>query len=148
MDTKGKLTKGHRMVVSEAGQFVTSLVSRPSSSTGVTMLLVNAGNNCLLLYKITDMLGSLSLYRKFPVIHSKLSIRSTFAPLMAFRSGDCVVSASEDGGVYFFDASRSSKSCINKLEAHSSAVLAVAFNYNESYLATSDQSGLLIVWKR
>ena len=112
------------------------------------MLLVNVADNSLLLYKVRDALGSLTLYKKFSVIHSKLNVRSTFAPLMSFRSGDCVVSASEDGAVYFFDVSRASKSCINRLEAHSEPALAVAFNYNESYLATSDHSGLVIVWKR
>ena len=144
----GKLTKGHRTIVSESGVAVTSVNSRPSPATGLTMLLVNVADNSLLLYKVKDALGALILYKKFSVIHSKLNVRSTFAPLMSFRSGDCVVSASEDGAVYFFDVSRASKSCINRLEAHSEPALAVAFNYNESYLATSDTSGLVIVWKR
>ena len=102
----------------------------------------------LLLYTVTDSLGSLHLYRVFPVVHSDLALRSTFAPLMSARSGDCVVSASEDGAVYFFDVSKSSRACINKLQAHSSAAMAVAFNYSETFLATSDKSGLVIVWKR
>jgi len=148
VDRAGKLRKAHRIVVSESEAGVTSLVSRPSPSTGVTMLLVNAGNNYLLLYKVTDNLGALALHRKFPVVHSKLGVRSTFAPLMSYRSGECVVSASEDGGVFFFDVARTVSKCINKLQAHSCAALAVAFNFNESYLATSDESGLVIVWKR
>ena len=148
VEAGGKVTKGHRTIVSESGASVTSLNSRPSPATGLTMLLVNAANNSLLLYKVKDALGALSLYKKFSVIHSKLNVRSTFAPLMSYRSGDCVVSASEDGAVYFFDVSRASRSCINRLEAHSEPALAVAFNYNESYLATSDTSGLVIVWKR
>ena len=148
VETGGRLTKGHRTLVSDSGAAVTSVTSRPSPSLGHNMVLVNAVDNCLFLYKVTDALGCLSLYKKFSVVHSKLNIRSTFAPLMSYRSGDCVVSASEDGAVYFFDVSRASKSCINKLEAHSVPALAVAFNYNESYLATSDQSGLVIVWKR
>ena len=148
VEAGGKLTKGHRTIVCEAGAAVTSVSCRPSPATGATMLLVNAADNSLLLYKVRDALGALSLYKKFSVIHSKLNVRSTFAPLMSYRSGDCVVSASEDGAVYFFDVSRASKSCINRLEAHSEPALAVAFNYNESYLATSDLSGLVIVWKR
>ena len=79
------MRKAHRIVVSESEAGVTSLVSRPSPSTGVTMLLVNAGNNYLLLYKVTDNLGALALHRKFPVVHSKLGVRSTFAPLMSYR---------------------------------------------------------------
>ena len=119
VEAGGKVTKGHRTIVSESGASVTSLNSRPSPATGLTMLLVNAANNSLLLYKVKDALGALSLYKKFSVIHSKLNVRSTFAPLMSYRSGDCVVSASEDGAVYFFDVSRASRSCINRLEAHS-----------------------------
>ena len=149
VETSGKLTKCHRMVTQGAshGGVVTSLVSRPSCS-GQTMLLANVGHNTLLLYTVTDNLGSLSLHSQYSVVHSSLPVRSTFAPLLSFRSGECVVSASEDGGVYFFDIARQSRSCINKLQAHSCPALAVAFNSNESYLATSDQSGLVIVWKR
>ena len=146
----GRLAKGHRMVVAEAGERrVTSLSCRPASGPGLPgMLLVSAGNNSLQLFSITDELGALSPLRSFPVVHTSLGLRSTFAPILSFRSGDCAVSASEDGAVYFFDLSRSSRACINKLEAHSCPALAVAFNYNESFLATSDTSGLVIVWKR
>ena len=141
----GKLSKGHRHLVAE-GRKVTSIVTRPTNTN--TNILVNVGNNSLLLYTVTDSLGSLSLYRTFSVVHSELNLRSSFAPLMSYRSGECVVSGSEDGGVYFFDVSRTNKSCINKLQAHSAPALAVAFNYNETFLATSDNSGLVIVWKR
>ena len=141
----GRLSKGHRHQVAE-GCRVTSIVSRPAINN--TRILINVSNNSLLLYTVTDSLGSLSLYRQFSVVHTDLNIRSSFAPLMSFRSGECVVSASQDGGVYFFDVSRSSKSCINKLQAHSFPALAVAFNYDETFLATSDNSGLVIVWKR
>ena len=149
----GRLAKGHRTVVipgagSRQGR-VTCLSSRPAPAPGQhALLLVSAGSNALQLYSVTDTLGALSLIRTFPVLHSNLCLRSAFAPLMSARSGDCVVSASEDGAVYFFDLSRSSKACINKLEAHSCPALAVAFNYDESFLATSDTSGLVIVWKR
>ena len=98
--------------------------------------------------RVTDQLGSLRLHRRFPVVHFNLGVRSTFAPLMSSRSGDCVVSAAEDGAVYFFDVSKTERACINKLQAHSCPALAVAFNYSENFLATSDSSGLVIVWKR
>ena len=145
-----RLSKGHRIVVAEGGaKKVTCLSSRPPPATGQHgLLLVSAGSDTLLLFNITDQLGALTLVRKFPVVHSNLGLRSAFAPIMSFRSGDCVVSASEDGAVYFFDLSRSSSTSVNKLEAHSCPALAVAFNFDESLLATSDTSGLVIVWKR
>jgi WD40 repeat protein len=149
-EAQGRLAKGHRMTVAEGGaRRVTSLACRAAPAPGQAgLLLVSAGEHTLQLYSVTDLLGALSLVRKFPLVHSDLGLRSAFAPIMSFRSGDCVVSASEDGAVYFFDLSRSSKTCINKLEAHSCPALAVAFNCDESFLATSDTSGLVIVWKR
>ena len=146
----GRLAKGHRIVVAEGGaRRVTCLSSRPPPAAGQQgLLLVSAGSDALLLFNITDQLGALSLVRKFPVVHSNLGLRSAFAPIMSFRSGDCVVSASEDGAVHFFDLSRSSSTSVNKLEAHSCPALAVAFNFDESLLASSDTSGLVIVWKR
>lgn len=50
--------------------------------------------------------------------------------------------------MYFFDIEREVKPCVNKLQGHSSPVLGVSFNYDESLLATSDSQGLVIVWKR
>jgi len=147
----GRLAKGHRMVVVEGGgaQKVTCISSRPPSTSGQHgLLLVNVGSDSLLLFNITDQLGALSIQRKFPLVHSSLNLRSAFAPIMSFRTGDCVVSASEDGAVYFFDLSRCSSTSVNKLEAHSCPAVAVAFNFDESFLATSDSSGLVIVWKR
>ncbi|XP_023325509.1 WD repeat-containing protein 13 [Eurytemora carolleeae] len=157
---QGKLLKGHRHRIiddgiSEPGESadrstgrITCLSSRRSQSTGRTMLLVNQSTNLLLIYQVQDNMGSLQIYRKYNTNHSNLNIRSVFCPLIAGRTGDCVVSASEDGAVYFFQLNKQDRACINKLQAHSCPVLAVSFNSDESFLATSDQSGLIIVWKR
>lgn len=67
---------------------------------------------------------------------------------MSFRQGACVVSGSEDCCVYFFDVQREQKPCINKLQGHAAPVLDVAFNYDESLLASCDASGIVIIWKR
>ena len=48
----------------------------------------------------------------------------------------CVVSGSEDGSVYFFDVE--SGAVVNKLQGHSSPVLAVCWTYDESMLASAD----------
>jgi len=58
------------------------------------------------------------------------------------------VTGSEDSCVYFLDIERDEKPCVNKLQGHACPVLGVSFNYDESLLATSDQQGLVIVWKR
>ena len=51
--------------------------------------------------------------------------------------GACVVSGSEDGDVYLFDTESGNK--VNTLQGHSCPVLGVAWNYDESALATCDQ---------
>ena len=58
------------------------------------------------------------------------------------------VSGSEDMCVYFFDVTKESKSCVNKLLGHSAPVLDVCFNCDESLLASCDAQGLVIIWKR
>jgi len=130
------------------GGKITSLSCRRSQTTGKTMLLANLSQDLVLVYHVMDALGSLNIYRTFTVSHTNMAVRSVFSPLVSGVSGDCVVSASQDGAVYFFRVNKPDRAGINKLQAHSCSVLAVCFNSDESYLATSDQSGLIIVWKR
>ena len=60
-----------------------------------------------------------------------------------------VVSGSEDMCVYLFDVERSAeRACINTLAGHSAAVLDVSFAHDESLLASADEQGMVIVWKR
>lgn len=73
---------------------------------------------------------------------------------LAFQYLTCViftVTGSEDSCVYIFDIEcdkENSKAVINKLQGHSSSVLGVSFNYDESLLSTSDQQGIVIIWTR
>lgn len=161
VNLQGRLLKGHRHRVLEgtsaagvdraenaAAGKITCLSSRPHQGSGRTMLLVNVSQNSLLVYLVTDKMGSLNLYRRYSVKHATLNLRSVFSPLVSAGQGDCVVSASEDGSVHFFQLTKQDRACINKLQAHSCPALAVCFNSDETFLATSDQSGLIIVWKR
>ncbi|KAJ8919653.1 hypothetical protein NQ315_006180 [Exocentrus adspersus] len=113
------------------------------------LLLVNATDNSMYLLSVTDCEGSLQLKRKFQNRHQKHIVRSTFCPIMSFRQGACVVTGSEDGSVYFVDIEKAgNRSVVNTLQGHSSSVLSISFNYDESFLATSDLQGLVIIWKR
>ena len=58
------------------------------------------------------------------------------------------VTGSEDGCVFFFDVERNTKAIVNKLQGHGGPVLDVSFNCDESLLASSDASGMVIVWRR
>ena len=128
-------------------------------------LLANAGPNNLLLFRIlTKPLGALQLRRSislapdspppplspaFPSAALDLPVRSNFCPLMSFSEGACVISGSLDCGVNFFDVARDTpRPCVNRLLGHAAPTLDVAFNFDESLLASCDAAGLVIVWKR
>ncbi|XP_008569668.1 PREDICTED: WD repeat-containing protein 13 isoform X2 [Galeopterus variegatus] len=106
---------------------------------------------CLILsqpVRVVDNEGTLQLKRSFPIEQSSHPVRSIFCPLMSFRQGACVVTGSEDMCVHFFDVERAAKAAVNKLQGHSAPVLDVSFNCDESLLASSDASGMVIVWRR
>lgn len=112
-------------------------------------LLVSAADDSLYLFRITDREGNLSLKKRFEVLHGGHSVKSTFCPIMSFRRGVCVVSGSADSCVYFLDIEgHAQHPVVNKLQGHASPVLGVSFSYDESLLATSDVSGLVIIWRR
>ncbi|XP_076454343.1 WD repeat-containing protein 13-like [Babylonia areolata] len=145
----GKLTKTHRITVSE-GRPITSISARAwvSREARDPSLLVNCCLNSLCLFRIMSNDGALQLKRVFPVKQKTAFIKSSFCPLMSFRQGACVISGSEDMCVYFFDVTKESKSCVNKLLGHSAPVLDVCFNCDESLLASCDAQGMVIIWKR
>ncbi|XP_072932230.1 WD repeat-containing protein 13-like [Epargyreus clarus] len=112
-------------------------------------LLVSAADDALYLFRIADREGSLVLKKRFEVSHRQYAVKSTFCPLMSFRRGVCVVSGSEDACVYFLDIEgHADQPVVNKLQGHAHPVLGVSFSYDESLLASSDASGLVIIWRR
>ncbi|XP_050299427.1 WD repeat-containing protein 13-like isoform X2 [Anthonomus grandis grandis] len=149
-ELNGGLLKARKITI-DPHCFVTSLCYRTwiSREARNPLLLVNASNNSMCLFSIADSMGGLQLKRKFQNRHKSHVIRSTFCPIMSFRQGACVVTGSEDGSVYFVDVEKiGNKAVVNTLQGHSSAVLSISFNYDESLLATSDMEGLVILWKR
>jgi len=118
-------------------------------------MLINCAPNDLLLFEVNREMRLVLKYR-FHVKHQNksLSIRSSFGPLTSNKEGIYVVSGSEDCDVYFYadynfmKGTKSNEQFTNKLQGHSSPVLDVCFNYDESLLATSDTSGNVIVWRK
>uniref|UniRef100_A0A2N9IZE4 Anaphase-promoting complex subunit 4 WD40 domain-containing protein n=1 Tax=Fagus sylvatica TaxID=28930 RepID=A0A2N9IZE4_FAGSY len=70
-----------------------------------------------------------------PRIHS---IRAAFCPLLSLEKGEYIVSGSEDSNVYFYDFTRPTHTCVNKLQGHRFPVIGVAWNHGENLLASSD----------
>lgn len=149
-ELNGGLCKMKKITV-EPHCYITNLSYRAwiSREARDPLLLVNATNNSMCLFSVIDSEGGLSIKRKFQNRHRRHMVRSTFCPIMSFRQGACVVTGSEDGSVYFVDVEKiGSKSVMNTLQGHSSTVLSISFNYDESLLATSDLEGLVIIWTR
>lgn len=141
----GSLSKLRRCCVRGA---VTSLAWSPWLARHPA-LLVNATDNTLYLFRVSDREGSLILKKKFDNLHTMHSVKSTFCPIMSFRRGVCVVTGSEDSCVHFLDIEgHEEHPVLNKLQGHAYPVLGVTFSYDESLLATSDLSGLVIIWRR
>ncbi|ESO10695.1 hypothetical protein HELRODRAFT_72444, partial [Helobdella robusta] len=145
----GRLIRAKKLHISD-GHSVTSICSRSwlSRECRDPSLLVNCSNNMLSLLRLVYNEGGLQIRRRLPIRQRTHNIRSTFCPIMSFRTGICVVSGSEDSTIYFFDVTKESKYCINTLQGHSGPVLDVSFAHDESLLASSDSTGVVIVWKR
>ncbi|XP_038211980.1 WD repeat-containing protein 13-like [Zerene cesonia] len=143
--TGGSLSKLRRCVV---GGAVSSLSWSPWLARHPA-LLVSAADDSLYLFRISDREGNLSLKKRYDISHRSYGVRSTFCPIMSFRRGVCIVSGSEDACVYFLDIEgHVEHPVVNKLQGHASPVLGVSFSYDESLLASSDASGLVIIWRR
>jgi len=93
--------------------------------------------------------GELVLKCTLSVPASKQQVRARFCPLLATRPSPCIVAGGEDGCVYIFDIGRRGRAAlINKLQGHATAVHDVSWSYDESLLASCDDSGVVLIWKR
>lgn len=78
------------------------------------------------------------------------AVRSCFCPLPpSSRDGACVVSGSDAHAVLLYDVTRPAKTAlVNSLQGHTAPVLDVSWAYDETLLASSDASGVVILWRR
>jgi WD repeat-containing protein 13 len=150
-----KLTKT-RKIIQNAGYSITSISYRNWQNNSPT-LLINAMPNYLLLYRIIinntnpTINGTLKLRKRICIQQANTQIRSSYCPLLTKKNINknvCFVcSGSEDGCVYFYDMENDENPLLNKLQGHSSTVKDVAFNYDQSFLASGDVNGSIIIWK-
>jgi hypothetical protein len=156
-----KLNKTRR-IVSNNGYSITSISIRNMALTTAkheqgfngSVLLVNAMPNYLLTYRLVDNkdVNSLRLRKRVAIKQEEHALRSTFCPIANFKktksSQACLVcSGSEDFGVYIYDMENDDKSLITRLQGHRAVVKDVAFNYDQSLLASGDTNGTVIIWK-
>jgi WD repeat-containing protein 13 len=142
-----KLSKARRLA-SQPGYALTSLAHR-HLNVREACLLVNAMPNHLLLYKISnDEPRTAQLVKKVSIKQANSHLRSIFC----VKSGNSetggrilACSGSEDATVYVHDMN--SQSVVRRMQGHGSPVLDVSFNYDQSLLASADQTGSVIVWQ-
>lgn len=120
-------------------------------------ILVNNGINELMIFRID---AEMKLRLKYTLVirhqNKSLFIKSTFCPLASSSDNARLVSGSEDGQVYvysnldFFNTEdkRPDSAKLTKLQGHSSPILDVCFSNDESFLASSDSDGVVIIWKK
>ncbi|GBG75476.1 hypothetical protein CBR_g20107 [Chara braunii] len=115
---------------------------------GNPVLLVATMDGNLRFYSVLlELEGYLSLQcsiQLHPRIHR---IRAAFCPILSLERGELIVTGNEDSCINFYDFTRQSRPCVNKVQGHRAPVIDCAWNHGETMLATSDSGGLVIIWK-
>jgi len=124
----------------------------------VPALLVNAVDSTVRMFRIYPELEddkALVPWAVCPIVNKSFTVRSSFSPLLASRSDACFASGSEDGTVYIYNypvepptTGLAKSRNVNILQGHHHPVLDVAWNNDETLLASADSGGTVIVWKR
>jgi hypothetical protein len=147
----------HRLVLCASGAGITSLSFKRLWTAGKSrsVLLANTLDSQMRLLVVTEPpcessdLGTLRETHRFSIVQREKRLRSVFCPLISGAGrGACIVSGSEDGTIFLFDVTAEHRQAINKLQGHSSAVIAVDWNYDETVLASGDSTGMVLLWKR
>ncbi|KAK1317982.1 hypothetical protein QJS10_CPA05g01228 [Acorus calamus] len=147
----GSLSRSHRHRSSRKSESPVTTVQYRTFSllTRGPVLLVCTQDGTMSFFSVAlEIQGYLTLHCSLKLAPRVHSIRASFCPLLSLEKGEFIVSGSEDSNVYFYDLTRPKHICVNKLQGHGSPVIAVAWNYGENLLASSDSEGTVIVWKR
>ncbi|KAL4581309.1 hypothetical protein LXL04_017520 [Taraxacum kok-saghyz] len=148
---QGTLYQSHRARNSSKSKSEVTTIQYRSFSlmTRGPVLLSFSRDGCLSFFSVSmELQGYLTLRCSLKLAQRVQSIRASFCPLLSLEKGEFIVAGSEDASVYFYDLTRPKHACVNKLQGHGCPVIGVAWNHGENFLASSDYSGTVIVWKR
>ncbi|CAH1444819.1 unnamed protein product [Lactuca virosa] len=148
---QGTLSRSHRARNSSKSKSeITTIQYRTFSlMTRGPVLLSFSRDGTLSFFSVSlELQGYLTLLCSLKLAQRIHSIRASFCPLLSLEKGEFIVAGSEDASVYFYDLTRPKHACVNKLQGHGCPVIGVAWNHGENFLASSDYSGTVIVWKR
>eukprot|EP00850_Spirogloea_muscicola_P009523 SM000053S17480 [mRNA] locus=s53:658233:662868:+ [translate_table: standard] len=110
---------------------------------GAVLLAAEVGGALRFFSVAVEVGGYLSLKCSLQLPRRARNIRASFCPALSLSNGEFVVTGNEDSTVAFYDLTRLRHPC-----GHTAPVVDVAWNHGETLLASSDCSGLVIVWRR
>lgn len=92
---------------------------------------------------------------KFPRQLKRTKIRATYNPVINRGDLPCMSVGSDNGTIFIYGYSQPSddkKACkvtlVNQLAGHAGTIIDLAWNNDESLLASCDKDGVVIMWKR
>ncbi|KAG8368199.1 hypothetical protein BUALT_Bualt15G0020400 [Buddleja alternifolia] len=145
----GALSRSHRHRAKHKSQVTTVQYRTFSLLARGPVLLTLSRDGSLSFFSVSlEIQGYLTLRCSLKLAPRLHSIRASFCPLLSLEKGEYIVAGSEDANVYFYDLTRPRHTCVNKLQGHGYAVIGIAWNHGENFLASSDFGGTVIVWKR
>ena len=150
-ETQNSRLVAHSKVMVVAGCAITSLSTLCQNEE--VLLLANIACNAVILFKcLRDNSNSIEFIKSFFINHQNpsLMIKSSFCPSSSNNKSICIMTCSEDTCIYFyiFDGTKTQSRCVNKLQGHSAPTLDATFNQDETLLASADNKGNIIIWKR
>ncbi|CAN0910517.1 WD repeat-containing protein 13 [Linum grandiflorum] len=152
MDSRtGALSRSHRYRSSSKTKSPVTTVQYRSFSLlarGPVLLTCTQDGNLTLFSVALEIKGYLTIYCSLKLAPRVHSMRASFCPLLSLEKGEYIVAGSEDSNVDFYDLTKPKNPCVNKLQGHQFPVIGVTWNYGENLLASSDEHGVVIVWKR
>ena len=154
-----KVRKGCRITASAEQESLTSLSYRSNLGriSCKPCLLVTGQSKIIRLFSVEDDSGRLEFIMTFEAGFSRSCLlASIFAPLMASVGGIYVAAGASDGSLLFFDLEKrlqkktevTPNCCVNKILGHAKPVIALAYSRDENFIASADQAGQIIVWKK
>lgn len=92
---------------------------------------------------------------KFPRQLKRSKIRAIYNPLTNRGDLPCITVGSDTGTIYIYgynqpldDKKTSKVTLVNQLAGHAGTIIDLAWNFDESILASCDKDGVVIMWKR
>jgi len=146
--------------VAPPGRAINSVSYRDyhSPQKRVPALLVNIADSTVRMFRVnhaSEREKSISAWFVCPIVNVSSTIRSSYSPLMTYSTEAYFATGSEDNTVYIYayptdpplsDLAKTIQ--VDALQGHSCPVSDVAWNCDETLLASADSAGLVLVWKK